>query len=383
MESPPLIGFLSPAERQAYLSDWFDGFKSNQPPKIESWSERRKALGHEVCKRKLIYLDTNFWVNFRKVLEGNSNDHKDSALLYRLRELVGAGVALCPLSDATFVELMRQPEPRRTATAQVMDELSQGVCIQEHQQRIRAEIRDFMDRARKNTLLHTRHPRDEVWTKCGYAVGDVVPQVDEIPPTLLAIMQRGFDDLLCSYRVEELVGMLAAAPANSPLFKLDAHHKQNQDKEIHFNEVRSFEQVFQGEMQNALELFVDDIARAFCDHSGLSENQLRDVGPSPVNKLINLMTTSLSNNPNLDILPTLRVAASIHATHWLDGPRKYKDHDAEDIMHAEAALPYCDFFFTEKSLASMVCSSPAKIAQFFGTVVCNNAGEALTALENL
>jgi Zn-dependent oligopeptidase len=79
-------------------------------------------------------------------------------------------------------------------------------------------------------------------------------------------------------------------------------------------------------------------------------------------------------------IPQLHIGASLHALVRYDQQRKYKPNDLEDFRHAGAALPYCDHFLTEKSLAHMICRPPAKLEAEYQCVVATNPGQAIDHL---
>jgi hypothetical protein len=56
-----------------------------------------------------------------------------------------------------------------------------------------------------------------------------------------------------------------------------------------------------------------------------------------------------------DQLPMFNIFSSLFASMRWNKDRKYKDgNDTIDAMHASASLPYCDYFFTEKELNTVI-----------------------------
>jgi hypothetical protein len=54
-------------------------------------------------------------------------------------------------------------------------------------------------------------------------------------------------------------------------------------------------------------------------------------------------------------LPTFRIFPDLNAMARWNTDRKYRDgNDTLDFMHANAALPYFDYFFTERELKTMI-----------------------------
>jgi hypothetical protein len=79
-------------------------------------------------------------------------------------------------------------------------------------------------------------------------------------------------------------------------------------------------------------------------------------------------------------LPTIRIGAGLHAALRWDRKRKYKANDLFDFRHAEAALPYCDYFLTERSLRHLLQDRNLRFGDLFPCKVYSEAAEVLDAL---
>jgi hypothetical protein len=90
-------------------------------------------FGKIVAKKIIIYLDLKYWINFRKVLLEQPADSVYVSLFEILTEQVNRGTVVCPLSFWVFEELLKQHDPlTRKATAQLIDQLSNGVAFMHH-----------------------------------------------------------------------------------------------------------------------------------------------------------------------------------------------------------------------------------------------------------
>lgn len=71
---------------------------------------RSKALAtaDRVLARKIIYLDTRFWILLRDVCLGRSTAPLHQQMLDELRLLVSEGKAICPINADTLTELLKQ-----------------------------------------------------------------------------------------------------------------------------------------------------------------------------------------------------------------------------------------------------------------------------------
>lgn len=136
--------------------------------------KRRIALGEWVVARKRIYLDQRFWIDLRKVALGPRTDPENVSLLDILRRRVANDEIICPISEPVFAELMKQQDrSTRRATAQLIDELSRGVCLGPERERAGTELAHFLY---LNGRQGTTSPRNVlVWSKLSYVLGVMHP----------------------------------------------------------------------------------------------------------------------------------------------------------------------------------------------------------------
>jgi len=111
----------------------------------------------------------------------------DEELLITITELVGAGKVICPINANILAEVLKQQdENTRTATAELIDDLSLGVALQSEDERIGTEL---MHCVRLSQLGHDAlEPLGRlVWTSVSYVLGFVFPTVDSLAaPEMLA-----------------------------------------------------------------------------------------------------------------------------------------------------------------------------------------------------
>jgi hypothetical protein len=66
------------------------------------------SLGKSIDCRRAVYLDTRYWIFLRDVIRDEPQKQVHIALLDELEKQVTAGNLFCPISDATFLELLKQ-----------------------------------------------------------------------------------------------------------------------------------------------------------------------------------------------------------------------------------------------------------------------------------
>jgi|SRR6267154_3160280 len=121
-------------------------------------------LGQQLQGRAAIYLDTKFWILLRDCTAGRNHDPEAIQLLQRLRRIVQTGRAFCPVSESIFLEFLKKADANaHLEIAQVVDELSLGIALLDHQTRLGTEIAHFIQSASGSETLHPLHSL--VWSK--------------------------------------------------------------------------------------------------------------------------------------------------------------------------------------------------------------------------
>jgi hypothetical protein len=79
----------------------------------------------------------------------------------------------------------------------------------------------------------------------------------------------------------------------------------------------------------------------------------------------------------------LAIEAALHASNRWDRQRRLDAHDLLDFRHAAAALAYCDAFFTEKPLRTMIEQKHVALDRRFRCPVRATVAEAVDFVETL
>lgn len=353
---------------------------------IELHSRARKVeLGQELLSRRKVYLDTRYWIILRETAADRRTDAASRKLLHFLRRGVNTGRLVCPISAALFMELTKQANTptRRQATARLIDELSLGVSSTDPQTLLATETHRLLSAA-----LHGQeavHPMQElIWTKVAYALGDMHPTFDGLPPGDQLELQKRTFDYLWKIPLSELVaGMDDGAELRRDYAELtkdtNARNKEHRD------DLRSYENAYDVELRGIVEV-VGEIAADI-----IAEMEARTTGihPSPeqraasVNMCRNLVYDAMKRPENRSAMRTLHVKTSIHAAMRWDKERRFKDNDWHDFGHATIALTYCDAFFTEGPLHHLVTSRGSELEEINGCRVASSIDDALAIVREL
>ncbi len=132
---------------------------------IEGYARGRQVeLARTIGRRAKVYLDVNFWIIARDAEGGTDTRRAARELLDLLLRGVSDGALLCPISESTFIEVMKQVYTltRRIPTARLIDKLSLGVSLTTSRERIATEIEHlFYSRTGQRNLYAMQ---ELVWT---------------------------------------------------------------------------------------------------------------------------------------------------------------------------------------------------------------------------
>lgn len=322
-------------------------------------TNRRLELGRSILQRTRVYLDTRYWLLLRDVSMGRRNDQPLRELHELLLQASSTKRLVCPIEGASFFELLGQSDlGTRRVTARLMDQLSGGVSLAPPQERRQTEmfcfIRQWMDSASAQLS-----PSLRVWTKVGHLLGDLLPHHEFLTPEQNAEIQLGFYDYMWERTIEFAVNQLADARVPSMQNeKLAGLLNQGKDKYAH--EMKSHKYTYLSEVRGILEdceQYLDALlAREFEHTTGQSAPPLEQRDPHDIKVLVRLMREGLRKGLCAHQLPFVHIPASLHAAIRWDRKRRLQPNDFPDIQHADAALPYCDVFLTERPLRTLIQS---------------------------
>ncbi len=345
------------------------------------------ALGEKLVGKRAVYLDTNYWIRLRDANRGRKGTQKTVDLLRLLRHGVARGTLFCPISEAVFIELMKQEDPSsRVSTAALIDDLSLGVTLIQESERIITEIEYFLYAASKRTK---RYPLQYlVWSKVPYVLGLIHPTTRKLDSAANVAMQKTFFDHMWRISLQDMVALIED-PEMSDLdatSDADAAHL-NEDIVRHAHELRSFEQAYTAEAKGLVDLYggtAVDAMMSMANDDGITLKPPSVLEQQEDEKQWkNLLFFALRRNKARHALRTLHILASLYASlRWNKG-RKFRDNDTLDFIHAAAALAYCDAFFTERSLCAMVTARHIALDELFKCYVTADENDAIEFVSDL
>ena len=333
----------------------------------------------------MVYLDIKFWIILRDVLVGLRNAPVEKQLLSELREGVERGSLFCPISDASFGELLKNANVEsRRITAKLIDQLSLGVTLIPYDLRVATELAHLLHFAKTPNQVHPL--KHLVWAKLSYVMGFSHPSGTPFDAVTELAMQKEFFDHMWNIPMEQIIDAIGDTPLPADPFHA-LSHKINELNAQHREELNSFIQTYDSELHGMIGVFIN-LAVDIVHQMVVAEN-----GPRPrlsleqwteqARQLHNLLFAASKKDGLKDSLSTLKIHASLNASvRWNKG-QKLKPNDFLDFQHAAAALGYCDAFFTERSLRGLTTAAHVALDKKYDCHVVATPEDALAYLYTL
>lgn len=365
-----LIARQKSSELDAQKRNWH-----KQHPEIsaDEYLRIKHMLLWAVLQRKtLVYLDKCHWIGLRNVaLQAGVATEPYRRLLDLLRELKQNGLILCPTSFPLLLELMKQSDDRtRLATAYLMDELGDGVClpagpvVQENEARQHALYSMFGANAPDS--------KEWLWTKACWILGMQIPQSPAFSPEDNLWLQKSYIDHVWQSRIGDLVETLRQNEwqgLDYPLFT-SAHNLEGvfyRKQNFKFKEILMHEKKHM--LLQLLESVLPKIAADLMAEYPDKVAAIQKTGPT-------------ATQPSPWALPSMQIVASIRASFFSAGQR-LKENDLVDAEHASVALPYCDIFACDGPLAHRLKCRPLEFDKIYNTKVVATASDLEQTLNEI
>jgi hypothetical protein len=341
---------------------------------------RQKSLeiSEDIKDLKRIYLDLNFWLRLRD--EAAMEPSARMGMLALANELVEQNKCLFPVSDIIYYEVLKQHDERsRRETLLIINKLSRGVSLVDDRTRIKVEYLHWMEAALKRSFPEAK---TLVWGSLpiitgykGLAAMDFKEQPSEI--------QFQFFDFLSKMPITEITPdvMLAKKPF---MFKDDVA-EFNKNKKLYEDQNITFEQLLLSEVGGMLEaagyLFRAASQEKYFRNTGLIPTQ-EEVDQMNVNEFGGLIYQVFKLKKIGTFMPFFRIGSAIFASFRWNKNRIYRDgNDTLDVMHAAGALPYCDYFFTERELKTII--EQQKLDKLYDCRVASKPAQVMEILDTL
>lgn len=327
-------------------------------------------FGNAIYDCKKIYLDINFWIRLR-----DQETDSDKALFNILERLVEENKCVLPISEILFWEMLKQNDVSLLKKmANVMTRLSKGFSIISDQERQQLEFINFIHSKTQEPVFDLNVA---AWTKT--SINIIYNMMLKFEPKKA---DNRFIDFLENISFEKIITLAESGNFKPFRFKDDIEY-QNKAKEKFKHENKSLKQMYLSELSGYLETFDSDFIR-YMDDIYFLETGMHLSSSEKENVYFTNWSLCIYNlvrdNKITTELPSFTIFSELYAIVRWNKDRKYKDgNDTLDFMHATAALPYYDYFFTEKELRSNIAQQ--KLDKRYNCMVLSNPTEIIQQLQ--
>ncbi len=338
--------------------------------------QQRLDLYNSIKSTKKIYLDTNYWIKLRDAEK--NNDQTDKRLLYKLKELVKQKKCILPISEITFWEILKQGDFKTLKdSATLIDEFSNGISLIKDDERRHLEFLIFIRKSKKKS---TYECNELVWTKLSMNIlYNYLPQPKQYD------LNIKFIEFIESITFFDMISIMEDLKIFKPFYFKDNIDFLNEAKEKYKNENKSFKQLFLKELGGYIDYFKDNLNQTMEQMYYLEfGKQITETEKSTIDQdgLKNLMYNLFRLNKVTTEFPTFSIFPELSASVRWNQSRKYVDgNDTIDFLHATSALPYFDFFFTEKELRTIIFQQ--KLDSKYNCIVESDTNKILEVLDTL
>ncbi len=354
---------------------------------------KRKKLerAQDVIAKKKIYLDQKYWIYCRDVEMGRSKECIHQEIYEALKSLVSKGIAICPTSHLVLEETTKQLDLNtRRSTASVIDRLSGNISLEPIPYLDSLEwFCYFQNIYAKENCIAIVAKNNFAWTWSSYMLDTRIPHSPWMGESTNTAFKKAFFDSLTHLPFSNVLDALGsdinASFLEAPDFVDDIIRKNLEFS----NDAVDFSRVLRLEMMGAVKTYleqgtIEEALRVECHHrtgrwptngEALETNKL-------LFDLAFRVSCQCAFGTEGRALPCVHIVGGIHAK-VRNNDHKWKHGDAYDCLHARCALPYCDYFFTERALCNLLVQPPLRYDKAYDCKVMWKEEEILETLKDL
>ena len=336
-------------------------------------ANRRTELARELEGKELIYLDAKHWINLRHiVVQSAQRTVVYDEMLGLLELLRQRGRICCPVSSTLFEELMKQSDcSTRQATAQIMDLLSGGACLQNWLDLAKAEFGRHICQT-----LHVEMAREgafPIWTRIGFWAGEHSCEFPSEPTEDRAVLKKVYIDWRWEMTCEEYQSLPDWIPTPD-VFATAWIAESEQAKSKLAGARPTFQNLVTARRRQLLAALKDTLLPMLALCQGV---------PGSPDEHVRAVLDPIYEGRDPRALPSLEVVAALDAAIALDAGRKVQANDMEDYLHAAQALPYCDALFCDNFMAQKLRNRPLEFGKVYETEIGSRPEEIVAYLKML
>lgn len=346
----------------------------------------QKLLARGLSQVLKLYLDTKFWCLLRDA-DRNTND-EGIKLLELIRQLVRNKRLICIVQAASFLEIAKQSTGSLMVVSSLIDEFTESISIAPQEELQKLEAINYV-RFKLNAQPISQH---YVWTKIGLVlISDVVGHINKLLPKSLDkvqanILLKSVTDALWQARMEDILEAFNWDTAEKLSAVIDQSTIESIEdrKKCRVEENRSLLAI----RKHEFETFIPSTYRQFFGQTVFQvarETREQIVVVDKLAEVEELISKAVKEGVNGELsqyMPNTVIQTNLYCLYEHDKKKKLSSNDWFDMCHASVALPYCDFFFTEKHLRHQLCNV-LKFDKEYRCEVVSNIDTAINVLEQL
>jgi hypothetical protein len=326
--------------------------------------------------RRCVFLDVNFWIDCRDAKFDLGASPDKQRLYMALLRAVGDHRLVCPISSDILTELTKQDDDAFAATMAVIDELTLGVAMVPHRERLIIEVERFLG-GFSGVLAALHRP---IWTAFVFAFGyqDLWPPgpVARSDELLLTMTDIGW-----GWPPSKGVSALRRAVTNAKQESERVAETLNRGAEANRGDATGYTAILRDELTGAADLISGHLAAEY-------DRMAASAGAPPSDKrlrqtLTRMAALGMAKSEGRKAFGNIVVPATLHAAFRAEKGRRFKPNDVFDFRHAAAALPNCDAFFTEGKLSRLMASGHVGLAKSYPCRIAATPGDALKTLQSM
>ena len=327
-----------------------------------------ERIRQSVAGKSLIYLDTNYWIGLRKAIFEGADTGGFSEMYTELKRLRSASKIICVSSCPLYMEVNKQSDDTsRRRTAELIDELSDNICLVSHVEGMKLELKDFLFKRFAGASADNRFRR--YLTRPSWIINGVHLESLKRYPGMQAKLAIDLQSVL---RFSDVGEFRMPFYAESESFEWARALKED------------------GAVWLSQGLKFDDIKKRLLGCFTYNHRlNLKSIGESMADEapeLLSMQAAGEQAQQMYDVKEMPHVQVLAHAFAALIENRRAEyilPNDIIDMEHATMALPICDVLFLDQGGARMMNYGRNSICQKHGKVALGSVQDAVTHLRAL
>jgi hypothetical protein len=282
---------------------------------------------------------------------------------------------------------LKQTDPQsRSITCKIVDDLSQKVILEPSPLLLDIElthlVSSFLSGKENNYNLNQL-----VWGNAGNILGQSIPRNSAFDHITENAIQKTYLDMMNELSFSEIAQVYTPLGDYQDFCDTPEHARERTiETNNHRSDFNTFQEVYEIELYGLLDEIKDGISSVFeylykkKTGGDISQEERNDT--KSIKQFINMIVYAYKHGKLNVEFPQLHIGSSIHATvRYKNMP--FKKGDFYDFFHASSAIPYCNYFFTEKKLANILTQKPLNLDKTYGCIILHREEDILEELKKI